>query len=157
MQLFPFLVDYIEPEAIQSFVLEVQSLYFVAKDAITDPSEHTEHLSALWTKMEAAIQNVRRIQWVLETFKPCAEDTLQMLINNLLALEHRVGIIIEQYSCLVPLLTDQLRYRASLSGTGTVGRPSYIITKEQLEVMRSYGLSWMDIAKALGETFKLLS
>ena len=122
MQLFPFLVDYIEPEAIQSFVLEVQSLYFVAKDAITDPNECTEHLSTLWTKMNAVVQHVRRIQWVLEAFKPGAEDILQMLINSLLALEHRVGVIIDQYSCLVPLLTDQLRYRTPLSGTGTGGR-----------------------------------
>ena len=122
MQLFPFLVDYIEPEAIQSFVLEVQSLYFVAKDAITDPNERMEHLSTLWTKMNAVVQHVRRIQWVLETFKPGAKDILQMLINSLLALEHRVGVIIDQYSCLVPLLTDQLRYRTPLSGTGTGGR-----------------------------------
>ena len=35
--------------------------------------------------------------------------------------------------------------------TEWVGRPSYVITKEQLEVMRSYGLSWVEIAKALGE------
>ena len=42
-----------------------------------------------------------------------------------------------------------------LPGTWTstewVGRPSFVITKEQLEVMRSCGLSWVEITKALGE------
>ena len=38
-----------------------------------------------------------------------------------------------------------------MTSTEWVDRPSYVITKEQLEVMRSYGLSWVEIAKALVE------
>ena len=38
-----------------------------------------------------------------------------------------------------------------MTSGGISGRPSFIITKEQLEVMRSYGLSWVEIAKSLGE------
>ena len=73
-----------------------------------------------------------------------------MLVTNLLSLEGVLGRMIEQYSSLIPFLAEQLCYRAPLSATRSIGRPSYIITKEQLEVMRAYALSWMDIAKALG-------
>ena len=38
-----------------------------------------------------------------------------------------------------------------MTSTEWVGRPSFVITKEQLEVMRSYGLSWVEIARALGK------
>ena len=73
------------------------------------------------------------------------------LIQNLVAMEIRIGKVIEQYSCLVPFLREQLCYQAPMTSTGIAGRPSFIITKEQLEVMRSYGLSWVEIAKSLGE------
>ena len=38
-----------------------------------------------------------------------------------------------------------------MTSTEWVGRPSFVITKEQLEVMRSNGLSWVEIARALGK------
>ncbi|XP_044165992.1 uncharacterized protein LOC114951811 [Acropora millepora] len=64
-------------------------------------------------------------------------------------MEGILGRMIEQY-CLNPFLNEQLCYRTPLSETRSIGRPSYIITKEQIEIMRSYALSWVEIAKALG-------
>ena len=73
------------------------------------------------------------------------------LVQSLSTTEIRIGKAIEQYSCLVPFLREWLCYWAPVTSTEWVGRPSFVITKEQLEVMRSYGLSWVEIAKALGE------
>ena len=135
----------------RSFVLDVQELYFTARSAIEDSTSTPERLTGLWTKLEAAVMNLRKIQWHLITTKPCAEDILASLVQSLSTIEIRIGKVIEQYSCLVPFLREQLCYRAPVTSTEWVGRPSYVITKEQLEVMRSYGLSWVEIAKALGE------
>ena len=145
-----------DPETVELFVRHVQDLYFLAKNSIEDHTVQPEHLTSLWIKMEVAVQHLKRIHWTLETTKPCADEILQMLVTSLLALESRAGGMIERYSCLVPYLAEELCYRAPLTATGTVGRPSYIITKEQLEVMRSYALSWMDIAKALGKKILVL-
>jgi hypothetical protein len=51
----------------------------------------------------------------------------------------------------VTFLLDEQAYKAPNFETGEVGRPAYLISKEQLEVMRSYGLKWIDIAKSLGK------
>ena len=83
------------------------------------------------------------------TTKPSAEDILTLFVQSLSIIE--IWKVIEQYSCLVPFLKEKLCHQAPVTSTGWVGRPSSIITKEQLEVMRSYGLSWAEIAKALGE------
>ena len=64
-------------------------------------------------------------------------------------MECKIGEMIETFNGLI-FLADELRYRAPVTATRSVGRPSFIITKEQLEIMRSYGISWMDIAKTLG-------
>ena len=132
-------------------MLDVQELYFTARSAIEDSTSTPERLTGLWTKLEAAVMNLRKIQWHLITTKPCAEDILAPLVQSLSTIEIRIGKVIEQYSCLVPFLREQLCYRAPVTSMEWVGRPSYVITKEQLEVMRSYGLSWVEIAKALGE------
>ncbi|RMX55916.1 hypothetical protein pdam_00006243, partial [Pocillopora damicornis] len=140
----------LNPDAIEHFVLDVQALYFTARSAIEDSTSTPERLTGLWTKLEAAVMNLRKIQWHLITTKPCAEDILAPLVQSLSTIEIRIGKVIEQYSCLVPFLREQLCYRAPVTSTEWVGRPSYVITKEQLEVMRSFGLSWVEIAKALG-------
>ena len=131
--------------------MEVRGLYLRAKDALENPDVSVEQLTCLWRKLESAVLYSKRIQWHLVTTKPCSEELLAALLNNFASLESMVGAVIDRYSCLVPFLIDELRYRAPLTATGTVGRPSYIITREQLEVMRRYGLSWIDIEKALGK------
>ena len=102
-------------------------------------------------KLEAAVMNFRKIQWHLITTKPCAEDILAPLAQSLSTIEIRIGKVFEQYSCLVLFQREQLCHRAPVTSMEWVDRPSFIITKEQLEVMRSYGLSWVEIAKAPGE------
>ena len=49
------------------------------------------------------------------------------------------------------LVRERLCYRSPVTSMEWVGRPSFVITKEYLEVIRSYGLSWVEIAKALAE------
>ncbi|CAH3168206.1 unnamed protein product [Porites evermanni] len=100
--------------------------------------------------MEAAVQHLRRLEWALDLTRPFGGDLLELIINQVKQLECKIGEMIETFNGLIPLLADELRYRAPVTATRSVGRPSFIITKEQLEIMRSYGLSWMDIAKALG-------
>ena len=141
----------IDPETVEEFVHELQELYFLSKRSIEDPNINAEQLSNIQVKLEAAVQYVRRIHWTLETTRPCPGRVLQMLVTNLSSMEGILGRMIEQYSCLIPFLNEQLCYRAPLSETGGIGRPSYIITKEQIEIMRSYALSWVEIAKALGK------
>ena len=95
--------------------------------------------------------NLRKIQWHLITTKPCAEDILAPLVQSLSTTEIRIGKVIEQYNCLVPFRREWLCYWVPVTSTEWVDRPSFVITKEQLEAMRSYGFSWVEIAKALGE------
>lgn len=144
-------VESIDPERMEEFVNDLQGLYLMAKEAIESPNVSTERLTCLWRKLEAAVLTNKRIQWHLITTKPCTEEVLSALLNNFATLERMIGTLIDRYSCLVPFLIDELRYRTPLTATGTIGRPSYIITKEQLEVMRRYGISWIDIAKSLGK------
>ena len=92
--------------------------------------------------------NLRKIQWHLITTKPCAEDILAPFVQSLSTKEIKICKVIEQYSCLVPFLRERLCYRAPVTSTERVSRPSYVITREQLEVMHSYGLPWVEIAKA---------
>ena len=65
-------------------------------------------------------------------------------------MECKIGEMMETFNGLIQFLADELRYRAPVTATRSVGRLSFIITIEQLEIMRSYGLSWMDIVKTLG-------
>ena len=48
------------------------------------------------------------------TTKPYAEDIFAPLVQSLLTIEIGIGKVIEQYSCLVPFLSEQLCYRALL-------------------------------------------
>ena len=132
------------------FAREVKELYLHAKASLESPNADSEDLGTIKIKMEAAVQHLRRLEWALDLTRPCGGDLLELIINQVKQLECKIGEMIETFNGLIPLLADELGYRAPVTATRSVGRPSFIITKEQLEIMRSYGLSWMDIAKALG-------
>jgi len=133
------------------FAREVKELYLHAKASLESPNADSEDLGTIKIKMEAAVQHLRRLEWALDLTRPCGGDLFELIINQVKQLECKIGEMIETFNGLIPLLVDELRYRAhAVTATRSVGRPSFIITKEQLEIMRSYGLSWMDIAKALG-------
>ena len=144
------IVTSIDPGSIELFAREVKELYLQAKASLESPNADSEDLGTIKIKMEAAVQHLRRLEWALDLTRPCGGDLLELIINQVKQLECKIGEMIETFNGLIPLLTDELRYRAPVTATRSVGRPSFIITKEQLEIMRSYGLSWMDIAKALG-------
>jgi len=112
---------------------------------------NAEQLSNIQVKLEAAVQYVRRIHWTLLTTRTCPGPLLQMLVTNPSSMEGILGRMIEQYSTLILLLIKQLCLRAPLPEIGSIGRPCYIITKEQIEIMRLCALSWVEIAKALGK------
>ena len=88
------------------------------------------------------MQHLRRLKWALDLTRPYGGDVLELIINQVKQLECKIGEMIETFNGLIPLLADELRYRAPVTATRSVGRPSFIITKEQLEIMRSYGLSY---------------
>ena len=144
------IVTSIEPGSIELFAREVKELYLHAKASLENPNADSEDLGTIKIKMEAAVQHLRRLEWALDLTRPCGGDLLELIINQVKQLECKIGEMIETFNGLIPLLVDDMRYRAPVTATRSVGRPSFIITKEQLEIMRSYGLSWMDIAKALG-------
>ena len=98
-------------------MLDVQELYFTARSAIEYRTSTPERLTGLWTKLEAAVMNLRKIQWHLTTTKPCAEDILAPLVQILSTIEIRIGKVIEQYSCLIPFLSERLCYRAPVTST----------------------------------------
>ena len=144
------IVTSIDPGSIELFAREVKELYLHAKASLESPNADSEDLGTIKIKMEAAVQHLRRLEWALDLTRPFGGDLLELIINQVKQLECKIGEMIETFNGLIPLLVDELRYRAPVTVTRSVGRPSFIITKEQLEIMRSYGLSWMDIAKALG-------
>ena len=132
------------------FAREVEEPYLHAKASLESPNADSEDLGTIKIKMEAAVQHLRRLEWALDLIRPCGGDLFELIINQVKQLECKIGEMIETFNGFIPLLADELRYRAPVTATSSVGRPSIIIKKEQLEIMRSYGLSWMDIAKALG-------
>ena len=144
------IVTSIDPGSIELFAREVKELYLQAKASLESPNADSEDLGTIKIKMEAAGQHLRRLEWALDLTRPCGGDLLELIINQVKQLECKIGEMIETFNGLIPLLADDMRYRALVTATRSVGRPSFIITKEQLEIMRLYGLSWMDIAKALG-------
>ena len=79
-------------------MLDVQELYFTARSAIEDSTSTPERLTGLWTKLEAAVMNLRKIQWHLITTKPCAEDILAPFVQSLSTIEIKICKVIEQYS-----------------------------------------------------------
>ena len=144
------IVTSIDPGSIELFAREVKELYLHAKASLENPNADSEDLGTIKIKMEAAVQHLRRLEWALDLTRPCGGDLLELIINQVKQLECKIGEMIETFNGLIPLSADDMCYRAPVTATRSVGRPSFIITKEQLEIMRSYGLSWMDIAKALG-------
>lgn len=144
------IVTSIDPGSIELFAREVKELYLHAKASLENPNANSKDLGTIKIKMEAAVQHLRRLEWALDLTRPCGGDLLELIINQVKQLECKIGEMIETFNGLIPLLADDMRYRAPVPATRSVGRPSFIITKEQLKIMRSYGLSWMDIAKALG-------
>ncbi|XP_048576635.1 uncharacterized protein LOC125559006 [Nematostella vectensis] len=106
--------------------------------------------------MQAILSNSKRLRWFLTVKKPCSDSLLLSIIKNLSALEAKVSDVAARLSAIIPLITEEVMYRAPMSRTGQVGRPQFIIPKEQLEVMRGYRLSWMDIARALGVSISTL-
>ena len=100
-------------------MLDVQELYFTARSAIEYCTSTPERLTSLWTKLEAAVIDLRKIQWHLITTKPCAEDILAPLVQILSTIEIRIGKVIEQYSCLIPFLSERLlQGTCDLNGMG---------------------------------------
>ena len=144
------IVTSIDPGSIELFAREVKELYLQAKASLESPNADSEDLGTIKIKTEAAVQHLRRLEWALDLTRPCGGDLFELIINQIKQLECKIGEMIETFHVLIPFLADELRYRPPVTATRAVGRPSFIITKEQLEIMRSYGLSWMDIAKALG-------
>ena len=68
-------------------MLDVQELYFTARAAIGYCTSTPERLTGLWTKLEAAVMNLRKIQWHLTTTKPCAKDILAPSVQILSTIE----------------------------------------------------------------------
>ena len=118
-------------------MLDIQDLCFTARSAIEDSTSTPERLTGLWIKLKAAVMKLRKIQWRLMTTKPCAEDILAPLVQSLSTIDIRIG---KSYR-VVPQPCSFFKGVVVLPGT--CDRPSFIITKEQLEVMRSYGLPWI--------------
>ena len=144
------IVTSIDPGSIELFAREVKELYLHAKASLENPNADSEDLGTIKIKMKAAVQHLRRLEWALDLTRPCGGDLFELIINQVKQWECKIGEMIETFIGLVTFLADKLRYRAPVTATSSVGRPSFIIMKEQQEIMRSYGLSRMDIAKALG-------
>ena len=136
------IVTSIDPGSIELFAREVKELCLHAKASLESPNADSEDLGTIKIKMEAAVQHLRRLEWALDLTRPCGGDLFELIINQVKQLECKIGEMIETFSGLIPLLADELRYRAPVTATRSVGWPSFIITKEQLEIMHSYGLLW---------------
>ena len=135
---------------IEAFVREVQRRYLQAANDIGNPEVQPEQLSRYSIGLEAAALHLKKIQWFLTTEQACSDQLLTSVINNLSSLEQKVGVMVHRLTSVATFLIEQQSYQAPTQESGVIGRPAYLISKEQLEAMRYYGLRWTDIAKSLG-------
>lgn len=125
--------------------------YLQAATDIGNPNVQPEQLSRYSIGLEAAVLHLKKIQWFLVTERACSDQLLTTVIDNLSGLEQKVGVMVHRLTSVATFLIEEQSYRAPTLGSGVVGRPAYLISKEQLEAMRNYGLRWTDIAKSLGK------
>ncbi len=69
---------------------DLQDLYLRVKYAIESPDVSAERLRSLWRNLEASVLSSKRIQWGLQTTKPCSEEMLAALLDNFATLESMV-------------------------------------------------------------------
>ena len=136
------IVTSIDPGSMELFASEVKELYLHEKASLERPNADSEDLGTIKIKLETSVQHLGRLEWALDLTRSCAGDLFELITNQVKQFECKIGEMIETFNGLIPLLADELRYRAPVTATRSVCRPSFIITKEQLEIMHSYGLLW---------------
>ena len=73
------------------------------------------------------------------------------LAENLQVLDRRMSNLYSQVLHLETFWADRTRFSSPVLRTGHSGRPSFLISKDQLEMLSSFGFKWTDIAKTLGK------
>lgn len=141
----------IDPHSIIPFAQRINQVYLHARDAISKKESSPQLLENIKRSLEAGVLHIRRLRLILSLSRPCSPGILASLFSNLSRLESRVGGMIERLSYVIPHVVDDLSYQAPREATGKAGRPSYVISKQQLEIMKHYRLSWVDISRALGK------
>ena len=82
------------------------------------------------------------------SFVETSPEFSQNDVNNLRQLSREQSLIEDLFRALSVFTPSS--YRAPVRYTGTVGRPSYEIYREQIMLLRSCYFSWTSIANILG-------
>ena len=140
-------------EELQSFLLSIQDCMNGIEQSTGPENDRT--LQYLRDRLESYIQIVLAIFLVLInvrgflTIKMLIEHLWQSLMEQLHHIRERLADC-RQNSAVFPRSPLQ-------SERSSGGRPKYHITAEQIDVLRSIGMSWTAIAKCLGVSAKTLS
>lgn len=61
------------------FAREVKELYLQAKASLESPNADSEDLGTIKIKMEAAEQQLKRLEWALDLTRPCGGDLFELI------------------------------------------------------------------------------
>jgi hypothetical protein len=79
----------------------MQRRYLKANEDIADANVSPDQLSRSRISLEAAILHIKKIQWFLTTTRPCSEQLLSSIIDDLLHLEQRIGTMVHHLSSVL--------------------------------------------------------
>lgn len=127
-------------------------MYVSGKNLLEDGTTTPDALTRKCSTLEAAILNMKRVRLHLHLTKPYPEVQLNTIVGNFCEMERITGLMMDKMRDIIPYLIEEIRYKAPFADTtGIVGRPSFLISKEQLETLRRYGFSWIEVANLLGK------
>ena len=139
------------PEELQSFLLSL--LRCISRIEENDSPADDNNWEYLYDRLEGHIQIVAAFSLLLANIhglleiKALIENLLQNLLGMLYNIKEKISI-----SC-VELDNRRVPPRERSSG----GRPKYLITAEQIDLLRSTGMQWTAIARCLGVSARTLS
>ena len=128
---------------LQRFVASILSLLQELNRCHDAPLDR-ENAEFLLLRLGGAMRHMHQVISFVET----SPDFSQNDVNNLRQLSRELSLIEDLFRAL-PVFTPS-SYRAPVRYTGTVGRPSYEISREQIMLLRSCYFSWTSIANILG-------
>ena len=113
-------------------------------DRCRDAPLDRETAEFLLLRLSGATRHLQQVLTYVDSSRQFARNEVDNLRN--LAREIR---LIEGLFRELPVFTPSC-YRAPVRHTGNVGRPAYVISREQLMLLRSYFFSWSSIARIMG-------
>ena len=129
---------------LQRFVSSIQQMLQEVDRCRSSPLDR-ETADFLLLRLGGAVRHMQQVLSFVERsgqFSPTEVNDLRNLARDIR--------VIEQLFQELPVFSPRSCYRAPVRHTGSVGRPAYEISREQLMLLRSCFFSWSTIASILG-------